>query len=247
MFIEISKAKEFSSKFISTISKVADVAALRVESGKISCIVEGGNRLVFLGLYEDESINVESPIRLNIGGFKNFSKLIDFVSKESETLRFKLTKNCIEYKDKDANFKYHLLDDSIMNRNSVKYEKIVELKGDFACNLSLSKIRDLLKASSTIPDTEKCYFFYNNGKLFCEMTDRTVSSANSLSFDVASDIDGETSESFPISLEIIRTLASSSSKEGIDMSIHTSNKCFIFEVVGGENTFFKYITSALLN
>jgi hypothetical protein len=246
MFIEISKAKEFSSKFISTISKVSDIASLRIENGKITCIVENGNKTIFLGVYEDSAIEIESTFRVNIGGFKNFAKLIDFASKESDTLNLKCSSNVIEYKSESSNFKYHLMDDTMI-RNVVKIEKIISLTGDFKCNLLSSNIKELLKNSSAMADIEKCYFFQKEDKLFCEITDKTLQRVNSISFPVSDSIEGSLNEEYPIRLETLKLLSSSCCKDSFCMSIHTQNKCFIFEVRIDDNTYFKYITSAMLN
>jgi len=181
---------------------------------------------------------VEDPFRCIIPDCKTFLRLFSGI--ETDDISLVIDSNVIQYKSPTISFKYHLLDDSYINKKAISEEKLDQLTFDTTFELSKAKLSDILKFNSIVPDAEKLYFYTEDGKVFSKLGDEQKCNTNEINIEVANSFDGEAlNESIPLNIQNILLL--SFNTDIITVSINHKLKVFKFET-----SLTKYIISGLV-
>ena len=194
------------------------------------------NSVIFLG---------KAPIKGNhfkpliIPDCKTFLRLLANI--EEENLSLNVDTNSISYEGKSINFKYHLLDESYFsNKKSISESKVNELKFDTSFLLTKTKLNEILKFNTIIPEAEKVYFFTKDSKIFAKIGDEQKTNTNHIVIEVGA-CSNKTVVDQNIPLNIQNLLLFSFTEEQIDVQLNTQLKIFKFS---NANT--SYVVSALV-
>lgn len=224
MKLEVNQ-NTFVSDLLSPVSKLSDNLSLDLtESNGRAFVSTADNSLIL-------SVNIpcktDGSFKCIIPECKTFLRLFSGISKDSITIN--VESNYISYKDEQLSFKYHLLDESyIINKKTISEQKLDSIEFDTKFILTKSKLSEIIKFNSIIPDAEKLYFFTETGKLFAKIGDEQKSHVNEIVTEVASSFQGkEISEKYPISIQNI--LLFSFSTDEIVVSVNHQLKVFKFE------------------
>ena len=170
---------------------------------------------------------VSDPFKCIIPDSKTFLRLFSGIDEDNITLD--IESNVIKYSSPTISFKYHLLDDSyINNKKAISEEKLSQIAFDTTFDLQKSKLSDILKFNSIVPDAEKSYFYTKDGKVFAKLGDEQKCNTNEINIEISESFEGEAlSESIPINIQNILLLSFNS--EVISIKINQKLKVFKFE------------------
>jgi len=237
--------KKLSNKFLKPISFVSDRCIFNIEDKQIYTLTHSDNNGDTVILYGKLDIpdKADKLIKLNIPDVKRLNRVIDCIS--GDDVELDVDSNSINYSSSSVRFKYHLLEDGIIQAPIINMKKIKQLNFDSQFVVKQEKILELLKASSIVPDSNKMYFYTKDKKVFAELTDKTLQNIDSVTFEISDAFTGtDVKNVIPISLEVVRLLVCAKFNE-LTVKINTKLKVLMFEISDNDLTL-KYIVSALV-
>jgi len=107
MELEINN-QQFKRLFLEQISKISDNAVFTIENSVLKCVCSSADNSVILST----NLNIKSEpgtseSKINVGDIKKLIRAFDCI--DSETVKFSIKNNNINYSDNNVQFKYHLL------------------------------------------------------------------------------------------------------------------------------------------
>lgn len=227
MDLKIKNRDFFIRYFLQPISKVSDSCCVIVEGSKISSVVSSPDNAIILNVkYSLDSEVNESNDILNIPDIKKLIRALDVIDQESISL--KVDKNNISYKNNNISFKYHLLENGVINRPKINVEKINSFVINTTFALTEKALADIIRASTFSIDSNKAYFYTNEGKVFVELTDRTRPNMDSFSTEASPEYVGSEIKSICLNLEVVRIMSTNKVKQ-INCKINSELGIVIFE------------------
>ena len=237
--IKIQKRGEFA-EFIDAISKVNDSAIITTtegESGTLSSIVASEDNTLIL--YAESQVGeVNYTGVCNIPDLKKLTRIIDSINRDD--FKFIVNSNNLEYKGSDVKFKYHLYEDGFLTKPSINIEKIKGFSYNLTFTLTKANIQSIMRGCSFATQTNKVYFFTEDGKLKAELTDRSRHNTDVFCQSLG-DADF-TLNPIPINIDNLKLI--SAINDTINVSINTDYGVIIFDICNN-STKLKYILSSL--
>jgi len=225
--IKIDNIKNFTTSFLSLISKTSESVCIKVDSNKIYSVTSSGdNTIVVFSTYKQQN-DLQDNLKLNIPDINRLNRLLNCVNENNIELDH--DSNCIKYKSKTVRFKYHLLEDGIITVPAVSIDKIKKLSFDYNFNISKSCVLSLIKGSSLMTDADKLYFYVQDNSVYAEITDKETQNTDSYTQLVCENFGDETFKQMSINFEILRIL-SSLRFENVCVRINTDVNVLLFEV-----------------
>tara|TARA_R110000851_G_scaffold37409_9_gene96621 strand:+ start:501 stop:1220 length:720 start_codon:yes stop_codon:yes gene_type:complete len=237
MVINIKDKNQFIASYLRPISALTDAVIIKSKDNKLECITNNEQGLI---LYAAYNLEIQNDLLLNIPNVKKLEKILSFI--ESEELNLDYKENALSYKDKKMRFKYHFLDDNIIQAPKLSVDKILNLPYDIEFNMDSSKISELAKGAAFVAESEKLYFNISDGEIFAEITDRSNSSVDSYSILIGNSADVK-DVSFPMHFDIVRLLGATNQIR-IKVKINTKQGLSTFELKT-ETSILKYIVPGL--
>lgn len=235
--MKFSVSKEsFLNNLLVPVSKLTDSLLLSFvtkdsETYIKTLVTSSDNSIIFQSCIECKG---DVTNRIIIPDVKTFLRLVSSITEN--VLVFDVNNNTILYNQKNLSFKYHLLDENYFsNKKSINEEKIDSLSFDTSFNITKSKLSEILKFNSIVPDAEKIYFVTNSNTVLAKIGDNEKSNTNEITLEVSSQYNGEgLDETFPLNIQNILLL--SFYEEEILVSINKSLKIFKFETPNSKYT-----------
>ena len=233
--LKIADKSEFL-KFLDATSKISDSVILEVDKEKITTLVSSiDNTLI---LYSEYSAVSELEDTLNIPDVKKLYRVLDTI--ESSGIDLQINTNNIEYKGSDIKFKYHLFEEGFLSKPSINLDKINQFTYDLEFNLDKVILQQIFKGSTFTSETNKIYFYTENGKIMAELTDRSRHNTDNFTLCIG---DAEFNlEPTPVNFDNIRLL--SIINDSFNVKINTEYGVIVFDIIK-DNIKLKYIISAL--
>lgn len=243
MIVKILNKLNFCKKFLDPISNVSDHALLKLKKNNISSLVKGSDGYTYL---YSESTDIEydgDEISLNIGDLKRFIKIL--LSIPEDNLSIIINANNIEYKSPTNKFKFHLMEDGIINVPSLSVEKIEMSKFCTFFKLPILLFSNLLKSSSYVLDGSKIYIHTENGMVLGELNDMKKDNTDSYSMKIAETFEGdEILEPLPFSTELFRSISTLKSNE-FDVKINVERRIIAISILE-DNYILKWFATGLV-
>jgi hypothetical protein len=148
--------------------------------------------------------------------------------------------NNLEYKSPEVKFKYHLFDDDFIVPPSVKPEKIMSFETDFSFELTKEDFAKINKASTFTTETNKIYFYLEDGNVKCELTDKARHNTDSFQLQVGKNASGNELKQIPVNFDNFKLINS----ENVKVSINNKYGVLIFDI-DQEPLKLRYILSSL--
>jgi len=231
----IKKPDEFL-KFLDCNSKISDSSILEVTSDKISSLASSADNTLIL--HSEYTADTGFNDTLNIPDLKKLYRVIDTIQSEDITLQ--VNSNNIEYNGSGIKFKYHLFDEGFLSKPNLNLEKINSFKFDISFNINKDTIQQVFKGSTFASETNKLYFYTDNGNIMAELTDKARHNTDKFSISL-----GEADfnlKPIPVNFDNIRLL--SMINNDMTVNINTEYGVIIFDIEQN-NIKLKYIISAL--
>ena len=222
-------------EFLDSVSKISDSAIFEINNEGISCLVASpDNTLILFSKYE-----VETGVRanINIPDIKKLYRVIATIDKKE--LNLHINSNNIEYKGDVIKFKYHLFEEGFLSKPRLNIEKIKSFAFDVEFSVSKASINQLLKGSTFASETNKVYFYTEDGLLKAELTDRARHNTDKFAISIGS-VNFNLSP-IPINFDNIRLISSGISD--YKFGINTEFSVVIVDI-DNTNTKLKYIISS---
>lgn len=230
---------DFVNNILAPASKLADNLSLEFTgAGTVKTLVTSpDNSVIFIG--EAECTGIEQHYKCVVPDCKTFLRLFTGIDENAISLNF--DSNLISYKSKGVSFKYHLLDEGYMvEKKSISEEKIKQLEYDTRFAITKSKLSEITKFNSIIPDAEKLYLYTEGSAVFAKIGDDQKSNTNEIVTSCCESFTGdEICSSIPINIQNIHLMTFAS--EQIDVSINTKLK-----IIKMSSSCVQYIVSGLV-
>lgn len=240
--------KTILEKILRPVSKLTESCILKICKDDLYTVCTPSDNSLILYAKTKLPFEVEDS-KLNIINIKKFLTGLDCLGDNGE-FSILLNSNNIECRSMDVDtgentyFKYHLMDDGIIKESTVNVQKISKLNFDTEFEIKLDKVKKIVSAYSFV-DVTKIYFFSDNGKINCEINDRTMQNVDNMSMVLSDIVIGEEIvRPIPVNIEVFKNLISS--KKNIKVKLNNEYKVFVFQTQEDDNVELKYIVSALV-
>jgi hypothetical protein len=180
----------------------------------------------------------ESERSLCIPDLKKLNRVLDCIN--SDEIELQVNQNNLEYKSPEIKFKYHLFEDDFIAPPSVKPEKIMSFDTDFTFELVKEDFSKINKASTFTTETNKIYFYLEDGMVKCELTDKARHNTDSFQLQVGKNIVGNELKNIPINFDNFKLINS----DNVNVSINNKYGVLIFDIDQGPLKL-RYILSSL--
>jgi hypothetical protein len=242
MQIKIQSKDFFIKYFLQPISKVSDSCCVVVGANSLSSTVCSPDNSVVLNNRIVTDAVTEKEITLNIADIKKLARALEAISEEEIVLTF--DKNNIAYKNKTVSFKYHLLEDGVINVPKINLEKINSIKFDTTFDISEKALSEMIKASTFCVDSNKIYFQSSpETGVTAELTDKTRSNVDSFGVTINKEYEGADIKNLCLSMEVVRIISTNKVKQ-VHCSVNNSLGVVLFNY-GNKVLQTKYIVSSL--
>jgi len=229
--------KQNFSQYLDSVAKINDSAIFDIDTNGISCLVSSiDNTLVLYTEFKEEQDISRS---INVPDLKKLHRVVDTIDESSFELN--INNNNLEFKGKNVKFKYHLFEEGFLTKPGLNLQKIKDFNYDINFTVDKSLLQQLFKGSTFASETNKVYFYTEDGKLKAELTDRARHNTDVFAITIADEVDF-TLEPLPVNFDNIRLLTSITSK--YEFSINTEYGVVIVDN-SNNTTKLKYIISSL--
>ena len=233
--LKVTDKSEFL-RFLDATSKISDSVILEIKKEKVTSLVSSVDNTLIL--YSEYNAVSEIEDTLNIPDVKKLYRVLDTV--EGTNIDLNINANNIEYRGSDIKFKYHLFEEGFLAKPSINLDKINQFTYDLEFNLDKSTLQQIFKGSTFTSETNKIYFYTENGKLKAELTDRSRHNTDNFTLSIGDakfDL-----EPTPVNFDNIRLL--SIINDSFNVKINTEYGVVVFDIMR-DNIKLKYIISAL--
>ena len=144
-----------------------------------------------------------------------------------------------------TSFKYHLLDDGILEEPSVKIEKIYDMGFDFECDIEKDIFKIVLKGSSFADKTNKIYLYTKDNSFYGLLTDESLQNVDTVEFELSDTYVGaDINTKIPLNLQIYRVI-STLQFDKIKIKINIQKGIVMFEIKD-DDFLLQYLVTALV-
>lgn len=233
--IRIQNKQDFLGNFLSPISKLTENTVIRVRKNSMNALCSSNDGTLIVNCTMEQDNDVEETIYLNIPDINRLIKVLTCIQDDTD-LSLNYNNNNIEYKSPDVGFKYHLLDDGIIDPPQIDIEKIKKIDFNFTFAVSPETINQLIKASTFTTDTNKIYFTTTDGMVYASLTDKQRHNVDSFTQIVSRKYEGDSlSEGLALSFETIRVI-SSIRFDSLTVRVNPGLNVFLFEIKTNKTT-----------
>ena len=241
MNIEIPDKKLFISGFLQPISKISESCVIKINDAGFSCLTCTSDTSVILFNEYKIPAEKETAISLNVADIKKIIKAIECI--QNNKFVMSVDRNNISYTGRDIKFKYHLLEDGIINLPKINVEKIDKIDFPISFTLQYKTLLELLRGSTFATESNKLYIHSQGGQLLGDLTDRSRHNVDSISVPLC-DYSGTEVKDVVLNFEIIRIISSVRVKQ-LECKINPKLGVVIFQIADSCIKT-KYISSSLV-
>ena len=233
--LKVTDKSEFL-KFLDATSKISDSVILEVDKEKVTSLVSSADNTLIL--YSQYNTVSEFEDTLNIPDVKKLCRVLDTI--EDSDINLHINANNIEYKGNNVKFKYHLFEEGFLSKPGINLDKINAFKYDLEFKLDKEILQQIFKGSTFTSETNKIYFYTEDGKLKAELTDRARHNTDNFTLSIGDakfDL-----EPTPVNFDNIRLL--SIINDSFNVKVNTEYGVVVFDIMQN-NIKLKYIVSTL--
>lgn len=250
MHLPINKSS--FEKILKPISRLTDNCVLRLENDKIYSLCASPDQTVILyaNLNLPQEIDLR-PLKLNIISVSKLLSGLDCLdSKEGEFYLIHQNNHILcgikEIDGTKTQFKYHLVDDKVVNEAPININKITSLSFDTSFEIKQATIKQVLSAYAfTGNPNSKIYIKSLEDKIFASIDDKTQCNLDNVNLCLASSFEGKKIEDdIILNMEVFKMI--SQSRNEIKVKINNQYKVLTFTNSEDNNITLKYIISALI-
>jgi len=216
------------NKFITPVSKVTEKCVISLYPDHIQSLVSSvdGNPILYAHITTPCDLDGKSEVCLNIPNLNRLNRILNCLPSNDITLD--VNSNNIEYISPNMRFKYHLLEDGVIEKAPVRLEKIKELQFNSDFVIDKDKVSEIMKGTTFATDSNKIYFYTKDGNVYAELTDKELANTDSVSYFITDEFSGEDIKTpILIDLEIFKMFYGL--KQDIITKINTKTRVIMFK------------------
>jgi hypothetical protein len=241
MTLKILNKISFCKKFLEPISKISTACILTVSNDLVSSLCKGDDGTFLYAETVDVSF-VGEERKLNIPDLARFIKMFDCIQEEQVELI--INSNNIEYKSASTRFKYHLIDDGIIQVANLSVKKIEASNFCTFFKVPISLLSSIIKGSSYV-DSEKLYIHTENGLVLGDLNDKKRSNVDSFGLKLSDSFTGEeVLDPVPFSVELFRSVSTLKLNE-LEVKLNLERRIIAFSI-DYDNYILKYFATGLV-
>jgi hypothetical protein len=222
--LKISDRATFINNFLSPIGKLTENTVVKVREQELAAVSSSSDGTLIVNCSLPQQNDVSDTLFLNIPDINKLIKVLGCV--ESEEIELLYNNNNLEYKSANVGFKYHLLEDGIIDLPSVDINKIKGIEFSFKFDVQPTIINQLIKASTFVTDTNKIYFHVNGDSVDATLTDKQRHNVDSYTQQISDQFTGTAlTKDLAMNFETIRII---STLRFDSLSIHVNPELNVF-------------------
>tara|TARA_B110000467_G_C18329112_1_gene491566 strand:+ start:1281 stop:2018 length:738 start_codon:yes stop_codon:yes gene_type:complete len=226
--LNLKNKSRFINNFLSPVGKLTENTVIKVRKDEFNTLSSSADGTLIVNCSVDQDNEIDETIFLNIPDINKLIKVLSCIPDEDIQLKF--NNNNIEYKSGSVGFKYHLLEDGIIDGPSVDINKIKKIDFPFRFTVNDNSINQLVKGSTFTTDTNKIYFSTEGGKVLGTLTDHQRHNVDSYTQELAGEYTGEALETpLSLSFETIRII-SSMRFDSLKVNVNPDLNVFLFQI-----------------
>ena len=226
--INLKDKNEFINNFLSPISKLTENTVLKVAGDRIKAVSSSNDGTLIVSCNYMQDNEIEDSVNLNIPDISKLTKVLTCIEDNDILLSF--NNNNIEYSSKSVGFKYHLLEDGIIEPPSVDINKIKKIDFNFKFKIPYNIISSLIKGSTFTTETDKIYFHTTDEGVSATLTDQQRHNVDSYTQHITDKYSGNPLESaLSLNFETMRILSSIRFDE-LNVMINPELNVFLFDI-----------------
>lgn len=241
MNVVIPDRKLLINGFLLPLSKISDSCVIDVSDNGFSSLVCTSDSSVILHTQYNLPLDTDSSVRLNISDIKKVIKAFECITTDKFT--FSVDKNNINYTGSEIKFKYHLLEDGIINVPKINVSKLSEIDFPVQFILQYKSLVELLRGSTFATESNKLYIYSENHKIYGDLTDRSRHNVDSFNIPLC-EYTGPDLQNLCLNFEVIRIISSVRVKQ-LECKINPKLGVILFQILDGPVKT-KYIASSLI-
>ena len=243
MILKIQNRNDFVSSFLDPISKISENCVIKIDKANLSSLAASPDGTLILYSKYKHKGDVEEDASLNIACVNKFLKICSYIDKPD--LKLQVDHDKVLYEDDDVQFNYFLVEDGVISTPAVSVDKLKKVKYDTSFTIPNSVFNDLNKLSLYANDSDKVYFWTEDGNVVAELNDRKRPNINNVRIKVCENYKGDgITTPIPIRYENIRII-SASQRDEINMFVNTELSVVLFQHAN-ENTNAAYFVSGMI-
>ena len=226
--LKIANRTDFVNNFLSPIGRLTENAVLKVRGKEFVATSSSSDGTLIVNCSYKQSNDVTETIYLNIPDLNRLIKVLGCIATDDVTLTF--NNNNIEHKSGSMGFKYHLLEDGIIDPPSIDLNKIKSIEFPFRFSITPNTINQLVKASTFTTETNKIYFYTEDGSVHATLTDKQRHNVDSYSQLVADKHKGDPlDKELALSFETMRII-STIRFDDLNVLVNPTLNVFLFQL-----------------
>lgn len=226
--LKVSSRSTFINNFLSPIGKLTENTVVKVRTNELNAVSSSNDGTLIVSCSLPQQNDVEDTIFLNIPDINKLVKVLGCV--DTDDIELKFNNNNLEYKSPNVGFKYHLLEDGIIDLPSVDINKIQNIDFTFKFEIQPNTINQLIKASTFVTDTNKIYFHVNGTAVDATLTDRQRHNVDSYTQQVAEKYVGDAlTKELAMNFETIRII-STIRFDSLNIHVNPELNVFLFQI-----------------
>lgn len=241
MKIKLNK-KILIDNFLTPISKISDRCVVSIFPNHVYSVVttNEGNPILYAKV--DIVCDMkEDECTLNLPNVTKLTRMLSCI--DSDDIELVVNSNNIEYDSLNMRFKYHLLEEGVIEKVLLTTDKIKGLTFDTDFIITRDKIVDIIKGTMFANETNKIYFHMKDSNIYTELTDRVLSNTDSVNYFITNKFNGaQLVKPIPLSLDIVKLFFGI--KEDVSVKVNSKTNIMMF-MFSGSNYILKYITTPL--
>ena len=218
----------FVNRFLMPISKVADKCVISIYPDHIQSLVSNteGNPILYSKIDTTSDIGDSTEVTLNVPNINKLNRMMNCIS--DDVVDLTINSNSIEYNGDDMKFKYHLLEDGVIEKSPVNLNKVKLLKFDTTFTISKEAVIEIIRGSSFSSETNKIYFYTKDDVVYADVTDKQISNIDSFTRKVTDEYDGDgLKKPILFSMEIFKLFAGI--KQDVITKINSETRVLLFQ------------------
>ena len=226
--LKINNKESLVNNFLSPIGKLTENTVIKVRKGELSAVSSSNDGTLIVNCTMPQENDIDDTLYLNVPDINKLIKVFSCI--EHSEVEFTFNNNNLEYKSPSVGFKYHLLEDGIIDPPSVDINKIKKIDFNFKFSVTPNTINQLVKASTFTTDTNKVYFNTVGEGVEAILTDKQRHNVDSYSQQITETFTGEPlKKELAMSFETIRII-SSIRFDKLNIHVNPDLNVFLFQI-----------------
>lgn len=231
--------------FLTPLSRVSDDCSIKMTSNKLFSLVgnKTTNVILYCALNVPTGIPEDEEVALNVPEIRKLNQVFNCINSAVVDVEINDNASLLRHKSPGISFKLHLVNDIVIEKCTIGLKTLNKMEYDSEFDLTGNKIAEILKGGVFASETEKVYFFTKDDNVYAELTDKSQTDIDEITYHIASEFEGSPiNNPLPFSLDMLRLIVTTK-PDTARVKVNTTYGFLVFEILTPE-TEMRYVISA---